>query len=658
MIHLFLNTYRDPLPQRNAEMAQAMRRNKACRHIDHVHEITDPARPSIRQLLAIMRSRVGWADVAVIANSDIYFDDTAALLNHVGYQECFALSRREGDQSEQLCEYPRGMQDAWVFRGPPPLVVADFPLGMYAGDNRLNRLFQDAGYTVYNPSQSIKIHHLHASNARPVRTEATKIPGDVLYVPPCSLPHIRHRSTDPILKPQRVAIIQLGRLGDIVNSLPIAFDLHRQGHAVFWYVQREFAPLLQGVSYVTPVIWEGPLKSPGLAIDHAAAQGFDRVLAIQVEDNPQPSPQKTRNYSTESWARAGYLDKYHILPCVFDRAQPPPEPWKPPGDKPILAYCLDARTSPYAQDLKRDMVRWLQEHFAADFALLPIGDPVWRPDALAVVLPQCKVLLSVDSFPLHMAYAAGTPTIAITAQGWIGSEPRRHWIEHINYAQSTMPQGRDKITAALGAVLAGNAEPGRLIAQPGNMPAQPLSQLRKLSILIASLKQHEPLLRRLLDQVTPQLIGHQEVEVIVDMDDGKTSLWQKRNNLLHRANGEYCCFLEVGDSVADNFVALVIQALAEQPDCVGFKVGRFESGTLQGVERHSIDFDTDDSSTPLSTAGELNHGISHLCPVRTAIARSIGFGPDGDAEYAHKLAASGLLDFEQFIDAVVYAKPR
>ena len=142
-----------------------------------------------------------------------------------------------------------------------------------------------------------------------------------------------------------------------------------------------------------------------------------------------------------------------------------------------------------------------------------------------------------------------------------------------------------------------------------------------------------------------QLVGHHEIEVTVDdTDDGKTPLWEKRNNLLRGANGEYCCFIDVGDNVGSDYIGLIVRALGDRPDCVGFKVGRVADGKVQSEEIHSLE----------EGGGSL--GISHLCPVRTEIARKIGFGPGGDGDYARKLAASGLLEFENFIDAVIYAK--
>ncbi len=305
MVHLFLKTYRDAAPQRNAEMAEAVRRSKACRFIDQVVEVAEPAQMSMREMMSLARSRVGWADVVVIANGDIYFDDTASLLNHVGYEECFALSRYEDERGEQLCENPQGSQSSWVFRGPPPDVAAEFATCVPGCDHRFNWLLKEAGYSVYNPSLSIKSHHLHTSGIRYFDAQRDKVPGEGLLVAPCRIENIRHRASDPVLKPGRVAIIQLQAFGDIVIALPIAYDLARQGHQVSWYVRPECAPLLEGVSYVTPVIWEGDYKKPAEAAEHAKAHGFDLVLGTQADHFPEASPQKLRSFAAEMWARAG-----------------------------------------------------------------------------------------------------------------------------------------------------------------------------------------------------------------------------------------------------------------------------------------------------------------------------------------------------------------
>jgi hypothetical protein len=654
MVHLFINSFTHPDPRRNAELADALKRNRSCKYIDQIHEITDPPRPTFRQICEIARGKVGWADVTIIANSDVFFDDSARLLQHIGYQECFALSRYEGAGGEHLCVNPQGSQDVWVFRGAPPEIAADFPLGTPGGDQRIARLLADAGFAVYNPSLSIKVWHLHA-DARVRPHDETQGIGEGRFVAPCRVEHIRHRAGDPISKPGRVAIIQLGRLGDITNSLPIAFDLHRQGHQVDWYVCREFAPLLEGVSYVTPVLWNGSHLEPMEAFDNAAAKGYDRILAIQVHGNPDPSPVNTANFTSESWARAGYLDKYHILPNVFDRAKTP-DSWKPAGFRPILAYCLDSHSSPYADDLKRDFVIWLEKEFGSQFTLLPIGDSSWRPDALAIVLRECRVLISIDSFPLHIGYAAGIPTIALTNHGWQGSEPRRNWITLVTYSESTSAGGRQKIAAALRDVLENRIEPNRLIHSAGQTPAQVYSQVRQLSILVLCRAEKSGPPPALLQRLANQAVSHPEVEVWLESYVDQSQKRQKQNAFLARAHGKYCCFMQETDNIVDGFVGLMVEALASDPDCVGFKVARYRDGKVDRVERHTADFDEEENGQTGTAEGEIPCGITPICPVRTEIARKIGFDSGGDEKYSKKLSDSNLLESEQFVNAVIYSK--
>ena len=359
MTHLIINSYPATNSQRRAENAEALRRNRACKFIDRIHEITNPEHRRFGSSWR-KRGRVGWADIVIVANSDIYFDDTATLLDYIGHSECFALARYE--EGGEFSVNPAASQDAWVFRGWPPDVAADFPLGVAGVDQLFGQLLRNAGYSVYNRCRSIKCHHLHVGGAR-VRKSEDAIPREYAYLPPCGIEHIRHRSSDAIETPGKIAIVLLGGFGDIVNALPIAMDLHRKGHEVSWYVHRDFAALLEGASYVKPAIWEGEIEPPDAAVAHARSRGFDRVLCLQVNADNPASPHSSRNLLTESWAAAGYLDKYHILPCVFDRAQAPPEDWKPAGGKAILAYCLEGQTSPYAADLKADLVRWLGEKY-------------------------------------------------------------------------------------------------------------------------------------------------------------------------------------------------------------------------------------------------------------------------------------------------------
>jgi hypothetical protein len=159
VILLFLNTYTDPDPARNAELQDALSRNRV-NPLVNVVEI--PGRPTFAMMFAYMRAHTARDDVGILANADIYLDETAELFGLIGERECWACSRWENGG----CYNRPDSQDAWAFRGPPPDIPADFSMGELGCDNRLARMIRDAGYKVVNPALSVKCHHLHASNVR------------------------------------------------------------------------------------------------------------------------------------------------------------------------------------------------------------------------------------------------------------------------------------------------------------------------------------------------------------------------------------------------------------------------------------------------------------------------------------------------------------
>lgn len=106
----------------------------------------------------------------VISNSDIFFDETIRLaLSAPLNGTLLALSKwnsvtvadasAEGSTAEKISLSLRvDSQDAWVLETPIPesiIALADFFLGSPRCDNRIAKLFSDAGYRVINPALSL-----------------------------------------------------------------------------------------------------------------------------------------------------------------------------------------------------------------------------------------------------------------------------------------------------------------------------------------------------------------------------------------------------------------------------------------------------------------------------------------------------------------------
>lgn len=107
--------------------------------------------------------------INIIANGDIFFDDRSQLskLLDIPSGVCYALSRWDTKGGGDLFDRSDG-QDVWIFRGRMNLLqgFANYSMGIPGCDNRLGWELEHSGYTVKNPSKTIKAWHLHDSEYR------------------------------------------------------------------------------------------------------------------------------------------------------------------------------------------------------------------------------------------------------------------------------------------------------------------------------------------------------------------------------------------------------------------------------------------------------------------------------------------------------------
>jgi hypothetical protein len=128
--------------------------------------------------------------INIIANMDIFFDETIALARGIKENECYALTRYEyGKHFDPYLFGGNGRkdsQDVWIFKCAIKPVKAAFVLGVGGCDNRIAYLLNEVGYTVKNPCHSIKSYHYHIGNTRTWQSKPPVEP-PYLYVEPCAL---------------------------------------------------------------------------------------------------------------------------------------------------------------------------------------------------------------------------------------------------------------------------------------------------------------------------------------------------------------------------------------------------------------------------------------------------------------------------------------
>ena len=113
--------------------------------------------------------------INVIANADIYFDQTISLINTIGQKDFYILNRHDDNA---LLNSPDA-QDAWVFKscsGQKAPKNLDQVQGTPGCDNSLAYAMHMNGYNVSNPSRSIICHHVHKNHTRSTYCEHSKPP--------------------------------------------------------------------------------------------------------------------------------------------------------------------------------------------------------------------------------------------------------------------------------------------------------------------------------------------------------------------------------------------------------------------------------------------------------------------------------------------------
>ena len=209
MINLITSFYKSGNNERDIEIETCLKKNYNNKFIDNIYLLNDMIYPldfldkeNITKIIQIKvddknKDRLYYNyivnfinenisnDINIIANSDIYYDETINILKNTNMDnKFFALSRYDNN----ILYNSFYSQDSWIFQGKLNINLNDinFRIGTPGCDNRIAAIIRMAGYNITNPSKSIRSHHLHNTNFR-TYTEIDKIYGDYLYLMPCEL---------------------------------------------------------------------------------------------------------------------------------------------------------------------------------------------------------------------------------------------------------------------------------------------------------------------------------------------------------------------------------------------------------------------------------------------------------------------------------------
>jgi hypothetical protein len=223
---------------------------------------------------------------------------------------------------------------------------------------------------------------------------------------------------------QTVVFVQLGRAGDILTVLP-AIKLYSEHFRTRLVVHSDYVSLVNRLDYVEPVRFCGDLTDVPAATRLARRCG-DRVIVTQLEGNPDVV--RSGNWQHQTWLRTGLpLMQFDTLPLELEPVT------DIECDPDTVLWCGRGQTSPLgiADEVKRRLADQCRLVDVADVGAERLQD-------LLGLYRNARILVSIDTGPLHLGYACRIPTVAIVNDDqYCASPARSHWVARIPYSRAT-----------------------------------------------------------------------------------------------------------------------------------------------------------------------------------------------------------------------------
>lgn len=316
--------------------------------------------------------------------------------------------------------------------------------------------------------------------------------------------------------------LQLGKLGDLLNILPLAYADAQGGKSVGVMTCPEYIRLLDGCSYVTPVRFEG--QHWEIAKAHAEAMKLAPAVFCGQVNGPKadvmaltytPAGQKqaiTDAHNREQWKLAGMLPHWGNIPLVFDRRGGEREKaLLPKGKKPFILVSADSASSPFPY--KALLLEMLRLRYPKLNLLDLAAIRAHRFYDLLGLFEAAQCLVTVDTAHLHLAYAVPhLPVMALVQDQplyWYGSAWRPAHRFHCRYHD--FPARALELFTAIDEL--GKSEPSTVHVYPGGVrpnnlfvefPIQP-GACHRDSVNVLQDKERHPMLRNVIRMATSHL---------------------------------------------------------------------------------------------------------------------------------------------------------
>lgn len=273
----------------------------------------------------------------------------------------------------------------------------------------------------------------------------------------------------PEPEPEPPCYVQLGRFGDLMIILPgLLHRYQREGIKPVVMTCLEFAPLLEGCSYVQPFpVWDIPWNTGARRGVELARTYYREVVTPKWWDahlDPPPprdheprieldwqgrrlivSQDEWNSYQYSQWKACGW-GRQEILdwPLVFDRRSRERETWlagvhlHPRKPNVLYNFTGISNAMPFEPEIMRAVAGLRQRVNFVDLGRIRAS----HLQDLLGLYDRAICVISGDTATLHLAAASQVPLIALQADGWAGSLIKGNEILRLRYHQVRGNVGR------------------------------------------------------------------------------------------------------------------------------------------------------------------------------------------------------------------------
>jgi len=245
--------------------------------------------------------------------------------------------------------------------------------------------------------------------------------------------------------------VNAGRYGDIIAFLPVLLNEYKEtGVKPRLVVAKDYADILDGVSYVDPLVFDGAFEDVAGAIQFAKQYsddvktsqvvGISDVIVSQVYGNYHAPKIVCDSFQKDAWKLAGKLELWPSQPpLVFDRRNYKRENKlirKFNGNKPWIVVSTGGKSSPFPWD---DLLWEILNHSFPDHWIIDLSKVKAERmfDLLGIMdHPNTEAMILTDSGPLHLSYASTKPVHALVADTptmWHGVAWRPSYASYTRY---------------------------------------------------------------------------------------------------------------------------------------------------------------------------------------------------------------------------------